>query len=134
MKKIHILAAVLLCMALLFSGCGGNVRGAERVIGDSELYSPGEIRMAMEKAVALFDRNFDGCTLTEIVYDEAFSRARSEGWAEQYGADEAIVLYSSFRTGSQTQSLEPNSSYEKYQWILTRNRGSGWVLRTWGYG
>lgn len=134
MKKLHILTAVLLCVSLLLSGCGGNVRGVERVIGASEIYSAGEIRMAMEKVISLFDRRFDGCTLTEIVYDEAFSRERGEDWAEQYEADEGIVLYCSFRTGSNTQSLNPNSTYEKYQWILTRSKGSGWVLRTWGYG
>ena len=90
--------------------------------------------MAMEKVIVVFDREFDGCSLMEIVYDESFSSRRGAAWAEQYGADEAIVLYSSFRTGSDTDSLNPNSVYEKYQWILTRNTGSGWVLRTWGYG
>ena len=134
MKRMHIFTAVLLCVSLLLSGCGGDVRGADRVIGESELYSAGEIRMAMEKVIRLFDREFDGCILTEIVYDEAFSRNRGEDWAEHYEADEGIVLYCSFRTGSRTQSLNPDSTYEKYQWILTRNRGSGWVLRTWGYG
>jgi len=133
-KKTVRLISALLCV-LLLTGCrGGDVSQVKRTVGDSALYGAGEIRVAMEKVISLFDRNFDGCTLIEIVYDESFSSQRSGDWAEQYGAEEAIVLYSSFRTGSQTQSLEPNRTYENYQWILTRSKGSGWVLRTWGYG
>ena len=31
-------------------------------------------------------------------------------------------------------SLNPNSTYTNWQWVLTRDRGGKWVLRTWGYG
>lgn len=134
MKKTRRLVAAIL-LTVLLSGCfGGDVSEVKRTVGHSELYGAGEIRVAMEKVISLFDRNFDGCTLIEIVYDEDFSSRQSADWAEQYGAEEAIVFYSSFRTGSQTQSLEPNRTYENYQWILTRSKGFGWVLRTWGYG
>ena len=30
-------------------------------------------------------------------------------------------------------SLNPNSTYRNYQWILTRSSGR-WELQTWGYG
>ena len=128
---------LLLLVALTASGCfGGDVSRVDRIIGDSQIYGGGEIRMAMEKVITLFDKEFDGCTLLELEYSEAFSEKRGAEWAQQYGADEAIVLVSSFYVDSRggDGSLEPDSTYRNYQWILTRTKGTGWKLRTWGYG
>lgn len=132
------LLAVLCLVCLVFSGCGGggNASEVQVITGESEIFTQGEIERAMEVAMNYFRKEFDGCTMTKIEYDEGKSRATSVEWAQQYGADEAIVLYSSFDVDASggDGSLNPNSTYNNWQWILTRDEGGKWVLRTWGYG
>ena len=83
-----------------------------------------------------FKKEFRGCSLKKLNYDEEFSQSRSDAWAEQYGAEQAIVLTSTFYVSlfGGDGSLNPNSIYDNWQWVLTRDRGGEWELRTWGYG
>lgn len=126
--------ALLLC-ALLLTGCGGgDVSEVDRVVGESELYTPLEIKSAMNKVMGFFKAEFDGCTLTELRYDEEKVGERQSAWAEKYGA-EVIVLLATFdvdETGGDG-SLNPNSTYTKYQWVLSKST-FGWEIRDWGYG
>jgi len=77
-----------------------------------------------------FKSDFAGCTLTDLWYDEDAS-ASSE-WAAQYHADGAIVLLSNFNVNSSggDGSLNPNSTYTDWQWILVRNKD----CNTWRLG
>lgn len=126
--------ALLLC-ALLLTGCGGgDVSEVDRVVGESALYTPLEIKSAMNKVMGFFKAEFDGCTLTELLYDEETVGERQRAWAEDYGA-EVIVLLATFdvdETGGDG-SLNPNSTYTKYQWVLSKSI-FGWEIRDWGYG
>lgn len=133
MNKVKILA-LLLVFTLLLTGCGGDVRNVERTVGESEIYSPSDIQSAMNVVVRFFRANYGGCTLTQLSYDEEVSVKAASEWAEQYGAEEAIVLLSSFEVDGSGESpaLNPNSTYENYKWILTRSGGT-WTLQTWGY-
>lgn len=135
MKKLLCLLCLLF---LVLSGCGGggNASQVQVIIGESVLFTEGEIEDAMEVAMNNFRREFDGCTMTKIEYIESKSQAAAAEWARTYGADEGIVLYSSFDVDASggDGSLNPNSTYNNWQWILTRNEGENWVLRTWGYG
>ena len=134
MKK---LICILCLFSLLLSACGGgNASQVHTIVGESAIFTQQEIEAAMETAMDHFRKEFDGCTMTEISYDETRSRAAAMEWARQYGADEGIVLYSSFDVDGSggDGSLNPNSTYSNWQWVLTRNRGGNWVLRTWGYG
>lgn len=135
MKKIFCLMGLL---ALLLTGCGrgGNASEVQVITGESEIYTQREIENAMETAMDYFRKEFDGCTMTKIEYNEGKSGGAAEEWARQYGADEGIVLYSSFDVDASggDGSLNPNSTYNNWQWVLTRDRGGKWVLRTWGYG
>ena len=132
----------MICMVFLLvfllTGCGkgGNVSEVQVITGESAIFTRQEIEEAMEAAMDYFRKEFDGCTMTKISYDEERSRKAAMEWARQYGADEAIVLYSSFDVGASgvDGSLNPNSTYNNWQWVLTRDAGGEWVLRTWGYG
>lgn len=131
MKKVlAILLAAVLVISL--SGCGIPFT-AKRIIDDSKIYSERDI----EKAMSLVYRQFaffEGCVLLEIEYDEEYSNERMNGWAEQYDADEAIVLLSEFYVFGENGSLEPGKTYTKWNWILVRDKGGFWELKTWGYG
>lgn len=137
MRKMADFLCVLLLLCSLLCGCGGGAASEVQVItGESEVFTEREIENAMEAAMNHFRKEFDGCTMTKIEYDEKKTSEAAVEWAQQYGADEAIVLYSSFDVDASggDGSLNPNSTYNNWQWILTRNEGEKWVLRTWGYG
>ena len=124
----------LLVLCLSFAGCGITA-GTQRNIGESSRYTPAEIDAAMDAATRHFRRYFDGCTLTEITYDEAFSDRSAAEWAQRYGDEYGIILLSSFEVGPVSEgSLTPGQTYTRWQWILTGNIPGVWTLRDWGYG
>jgi len=138
-QKKYVLAVALglaLLAVLALWPRGGVVKGVEREVGESQYYSEKELLEIMKIAEGHFRKNFPGCILKTMTYDEAFSTARSEEWAQTYGADRAIVLTSSFDVGASggDGSLNPNTTYIEWQWILTQSSGENWSLRAWGYG
>jgi ABC-type phosphate transport system substrate-binding protein len=146
MKKT-LLITLLCTLALTLCACGGNTEETDADPSasggqinvtvqneDSALYTEEDIDAAAETVIEYFGQNFDGCTLTKLGYpgdDEAAFR----DWADQYGADEAIVLTSEFdvdETGGDG-SLEANSTYTDWQWVLVRTAGGDWEHATHGY-
>ena len=129
--------ALLLALLLLFSlaACGKTTAGYTVIVPYDAHYSETEIRAAMRVAVRYFEREFDGCSLLAISYDEAKVKDAEPAWAAQYDADEAIVLLSSFHVDGSggDGSFNANSDYTDWQWILVRNDGGSWQLKTWGY-
>lgn len=137
MNRFTCFLAIVCLLTYTLSGCGGgNASQVQVITGESALFAQQEIENAMEVAMNHFRREFDGCTMTRIEYNEEKSAPAAAEWAQQYGAEEAIVLYSSFEVGESggDGSLNPNSTYNNWQWILTRDAGGKWTLRTWGYG
>ena len=131
--KIMKICALLLLAAALLTACG-DVSNVERVMSVSEFYTEGEIHDAMDVVTAYFQKEFDGCRLKNLRYDELL--AEQQEWARQYDADEAIVLLSDFSVSGfgGDGSLNPDSTYRNWKWILTRTGNGKWVLQTWGYG
>lgn len=136
MKKTVI--PLMFLLLLLLSSCrGGNVDHIE--IPDwepSEIYTDDEIESAFQTVKDYFSKEFDGCTLTKLYYPgDSFSDVFDE-WAKQYDADEAIVIYSDFEVDSSggDGSLEPNSTYKDWNWILVRDSGGKWRHVDHGYG
>ncbi len=88
----------------------------------------------MDLVIYEFKMNFTGCELVKLEYSDDFL-GQAKGWSEHYEFDKAIVLLSEFKTGDSLDgSLEPNSIYSNYQWILVRNDGEKWRIKDWGYG
>ena len=136
MRKTVIL---FLAFILMFSlaGCGwGSTRGLQTKIGSSDVFTQEDIESAMGIVTEFFRKEFEGCTLKTLEYSEELTQDDAEEWAEQYDAEEAIVLISSFYVAPNggDGSLNTDSTYENWQWILTRNSGEAWTLQTWGYG
>ena len=132
MKKILAFFLAVL-MIICLSGCGIPFT-AKKIIDDSEIYSKRDIEKAMNRVYREF-AFFEGCVLLEIEYDEEYSKERMTDWARQYDADEAIVLLSKFYVAADSDgSLEPGETYSKWNWILVRDKGGFWELKTWGYG
>ena len=134
MKKIKVLLSLVLCLVLLTACGGGDVRNVKRNPGESQLYSNGEINSAMKEVIDFFQKEFDGCTMTEIRYEEEKYAERQSLESEDYGREVIILLTDFDVDGSGGDgSLNPNSTYRNYQWTLTRTR-FGLELQDWGYG
>jgi hypothetical protein len=110
-------------------------------IGDSVKFSEEEIGEAIE--LVKNDFAFPGSILTKICYDEEKSDKFSKLYLE-YGngsvndakAENVIVLLSNFDVddSGDDSSLNPNSTYENFQWILIRgDKESDWVINDRGY-
>ena len=134
MKKLRALVLALICVIGLVA-CGGNVKNVKITDYSSEIYSDAEIENAIDVAIDYFEKNFEGCTLTEITY---LGDDKLDGWqafAEQNDADDVIVLVSSFDVDASggDGSLNANSTYTNWKWILIRNNGGKWKHVDHGY-
>ena len=85
-----------------------------------------------ERAVAKARKQ---CTLTEIYYAGDDSSKDHQDWVNRNNADEVIVLLSSFDVDSSggDGSLNPNSTYNDWKWILVRTNGGQWQHVDHGY-
>ena len=133
MKRTVCLALLLL---LILTGCGGNVSQVEVQEVPSQIYSEVEIDAAVDTAIRYFRQHFSGCTLTQIAYAGDEKAAAMEEWAERAQAEAAIILVSSFDVDASggDGSLNPNSTYTGWQWILVRSANGTWEHRDHGYG
>lgn len=135
MKKL--LAMILTITILLnLSACGGNVRNVQILDWKpSELYSDRDIEAAIKVIKNEFDLSWRGCTLKEITYAGDEKTLGYQEWAERHDAEEVIVLISSFDVDSSggDGSLNPNSTYTRWSWILVRDKNGQWKHVDHGY-
>lgn len=129
------MAIMIAAAMVLMCGCGeGKVKDVKILNVASEIYSYEDIEAACYAVKYYFRDNFEGCTL-KILYYPGDAYADFNEWAEQYEADEAIVLVSSFDVGAfgGDGSLNSNSTYDDFMWILVRNNGGKWDIVDKGY-
>ncbi len=138
MKKKWIL---MLCLVLFlavtvmfYPGKYGNVSSVLRTVGKSDVYTEEEIEQAMDIAQAHFQEHFTGCTLLTLNYDADWWYPE-ENWAQTYEMDQAIIVTSSFYVPPKGADacFNPDSTCTGWQWVLVRNEGEAWTLKTWGY-
>ena len=137
MKQTVCMFFILAMIFNLVACGGGKVDNVE--VPDwkpSEIYTDTEIEAAIKTVKEYFKKEFDGCTLTKVGYVGDTFADEFAARAEQYNADEAIILYSSFDVDSSggDGSLNPNSTYDDWQWILIRNVNGEWRHADHGYG
>jgi hypothetical protein len=118
---------------LLYAGYTGS---------HSDQFSEREIRDAMEIVIAKF-RGFKGCEMMKLWYDEEKSNRQIEsymtggrGAGSGISKDNVIVIYSDFSVDSSggDGSLNPNSTYTDWCWILVReSREGAWRVDDFGY-
>ena len=100
----------------------------------SNIYSYDDITSAINTIIDYFNENFKGCTLKEICYDGDDENYFKE-ILQQHGGDEAIVLTSTFDVDGSggDGSLNPNSTYKYWKWLLVRNKQGEWKHVDHGY-
>lgn len=134
MKRIIGLLVALILGVNVFAG-GGNIDNVKTHEVDSEVYSKKEIDEAVNIIEKEFKHNWSGCTLTEIYYAGDDYISEYQDWADRKNADEVIVLLSSFDVDSSggNGTLNPDSTYDDWMWILVRTNGGRWKHVDHGY-
>jgi ABC-type glycerol-3-phosphate transport system substrate-binding protein len=134
MKKLIALVLALVCVIGLVA-CGGNVKNVKITDYSSEIYSDAEIENAINVAINYFEKNFEGCTLTEITYLGDDELDNWQEFAERNNADDVMVLVSSFNVGASggDGSLKPNDTYTNWKWVLVRTNDGKWEHVDHGY-
>ena len=130
MKKLTVIAALIISV-LCITGCSG---GTTISSFSSSIFNTDEFDEAVETVQTEFS-NFEGCTMSEISYagDEA---TREEAEARGLAPEQVMVIKTTFTTddNARRDSLDPDSTYEDYTWILTRNStGEPWTVIDHGY-
>ena len=133
--KSAICLVICLMILVCLCACVGNIRNVETPEIESEMYSQNDIRQAIEIIKGEFRRDWKGCKLTEIFYAGDETTATFQDWADRNNDDEVIVLLSSFDVDSSggDGSLNPNSTYKNWKWILVRTDGGQWKHVDHGY-
>ena len=134
MKKLIALVLALVCVIGLVA-CGGSVKNVKITDYSSEIYSDAEIENAIDVAINYFEKNFEGCTLTEITYLGDDELDNWQEFAERNNADDVMVLVSSFNVGASggDGSLNPNDTYTNWKWVLVRTNDGKWEHVDHGY-
>ncbi len=132
-RTISVLLYII--MAFSLTACGGNISNVAKLEWESEIYTEKEIESAIEVATDYFKKNFSGCTLTSITYGGDEKTSDHVDWATRHNADDVIVLISSFDVDGSggDGSLNPNSTYDNWMWILVRTNGGKWQHVDHGY-
>ncbi len=151
LKKIIIAAVIIAvfasagCFAYIFCdsipmGDASNVSYTDK--HNSQKFSDEEINKAISAVKRKF-RIFEGCTLTELYFDEEKNSTEtlsylSSGRGSENGATEenVIILMSSFEVDGSggDGSFNANETYSNWMWILIRqNKSSPWIVDDWGY-
>ncbi len=126
----------LLLSLVLMCSSSGSVSQAEIVPWEpSVLYTDDEILDAIAVTEDYFAKEFKGCTLQEISYVGDDRLDEFAEWAEDYEAEEGIVLISTFDVDASggDGSLNPNDTYEDWEWVLVRDTDGTWRHVTHGY-
>ena len=106
----------------------------ESLICPMPIYTEEDIQAAKDAAMAEFNKDFIGCELLRLEYIEEKYPSDYEDFAKRYGIDRVIVLESDFHAGPDAPaSLNHDHTYHNWKWILA-DEGSGWTVRSSGYG
>ena len=135
MKRV--LACAALCLLLLtLTACGGGDVGEVGILEvDSEIYTSAELEKGVNTVLDYFQKEFDGCKLSDLEYVGDERNRDFIGYAERVGADEVLVFRSNFDVDERggDGSLNPNTSYMGWLWILARTNGGEWEHVDHGY-
>ena len=135
MRKRVIGICICLAFALLLGIGAYQAKIIKTPEVTSDLYSQEEITDAINVVKQEMNMNWKGCDLQEIYYAGDDTSKDCLDWATRNDADESLVLLSTFYVGNDCEdgSLEPDSMYENWMWILVRSKDGQWKCVDWGY-
>lgn len=131
---ICILVILIIVGIVVLNSQKGNISNVNIILKESEIYSKDDIDDAIDVTLKYFKENFKGCSLLEITYVGDEKNNDYFDWANRNNKEEVIVLISNFETNSFcSDTLNPNSEYKGWNWILVRNKNENWKHIDHGY-
>jgi hypothetical protein len=136
--------ALFLTLCVLLSACKsvGQTKNAEIDYGHSVKFTETEVKAAIDTVLIKF-RDFNGCDLKNIWYDEDKSNSEIEsymstgsGSANGSKPKNVIILFSDFYVDSfgGDGSFNSNFTYTDWIWTLIReHENDSWKVDDWGY-
>lgn len=136
MRKIIISFCIMLLVFSLASCKRSNTTDGLIIdIGESNKFTKKEITEAIDLVKNNF--NMPGSTLTKVWYEEEKSNSFVADYLKEgMEAVNIIILLSNFDVdgSGDNPTLNPNSTYTDYIWILARDSNtSDWQIDDWGY-
>jgi len=141
-KMIFFLCLILVAFSLVAYKQAGKTNNVAVNIEKSDKFSENEINNAVNCVKKKF-KDFRGCNLTKLWYDEKKSNNFIEGYLSNgkgsvngVKVENVIVLLSNFNVNSSggIGGFNPNSTYSNWNWILIRDSKTGnWKVDDWGY-
>lgn len=141
-KIVFFLCLVLMVLSLMVVTQVGKTDNVVVNIGATDKFSKNEVNDAVNCVKKSF-KSYKGCTLTKLWYDEKKSDQFIEGYLKNgrgsvngVKPENVIVLLSNFDVDSSggDGSLNPNSTYDNYNWILIRDsKTDNWKVDDRGY-
>lgn len=137
----NIYTIVWICMLFTLFGCQkqGDSNDVQLTLDTTNRFTQAELQAAVDVVTKNFEA-FTDCELKTLHYEDALQEEYIEKhmqYSSVQGKDPAniILLTSSFHTGKQaSQSLQPDSLYEGWVWVLQREDASSpWIEVTHGY-
>ena len=140
-KRITIICVLLVCFLILSNLLD---RKTNVIIGKSTKFTQEEVQEAISCVIENFEEKFPGCYLKKLWYEEEKSNAEivsymiwGKGSRNGVEKENVIVLFSNFyvnKSGGRYGSLNPNSYYKDFNWILIRDSKTGnWKIDDSGY-
>ena len=141
-EKHHTISLILLALLLAvgftilthnFPFPGKTSDDFSLITGSSQTYTPEEIQDAAD-AVLHYFKGFSGATMTKLQY--VASSSEEDNWAEKDGMEQGIHFVSDFTTGDlpNKSSLNPNSTYQGWNWYVARSDDGHWKVVNHGQG
>jgi len=141
-RALMIVLVFTLCLGLSSCVKSKTTNNVKIDYGTSTVFSDSEIKSAVNTVIKKF-KDFKGCDLQKLYYDEEKSNDVVQGYMSGgkgsingVKEENVIVLFSDFRVDSSggDGSLNPNSTYTDWNWILIRDsKTSEWKVDGWGY-
>ena len=145
-KAVVLISAVILVMASFYAYNiifdKGRVSDCEVIIGESKIFTETEIERAVAAVKTKF-RDFEGCTLLTLEYDEEYRNEQVRHYMETgKGAnngvteENVIIFKSSFyaQDPKGDSGLTDDLEYRGWSWTAIRSsENSRWKVDDWGY-
>ncbi|WP_243128337.1 DUF4829 domain-containing protein [Clostridium chromiireducens] len=141
-KVVSFLCLILVVVSFVVYKQVGKTDNVVVSIGATDKFSENELNDAVNCVEKSF-KSYKGCTLTKLWYDEKKSDQFIEGYLKNgrgsvngVKPENVIVLLSNFDVDPSggDGSLNPNSTYDNYNWILIRgSKMDNWKVDDRGY-
>jgi len=111
-----------------------NIKIVRNIEFDSKIYTDEEITAAIDATMEYFREEFTGCVMKDIGYAGDETLDEYQEYVERNNAKEVIVLVSNFEVKESADgSLNSNSIYKNWNWILVREKNGEREVVDYGY-